>query len=65
MECWNYGKIGHKKKHCRTSKKKEENKGNVVNVVTEEIQDMLLMSVDSFIDSWVLDSRASFHTAAH
>ena len=44
---------------------KEENKGDVVNAVIEEIHDMLLLSVDSPIDSWVLDSGASFHTTAH
>jgi hypothetical protein len=31
-------------------------------VVTKEMHDALLLSVDSPLDSWVLDSGASFHT---
>jgi hypothetical protein len=31
-------------------------------VVTEDVQDVLLLSVNSPLDSWVSDSRASFHT---
>ena len=65
VECWNCGKTSHIKKHYRAPKTKEENKGDVVNAVIEEIHDMLLLSVDSPIDSWVLDSGASFHTTAH
>ena len=64
MECWNCGKTSHIKKHYRAPNTKEENKGDV-NAVIEEIHDMLLLSVDSPIDSWVLDSGASFHTTAH
>lgn len=33
--------------------------------MTEEVHDALLLSVDSPIDSWVLDSGASFHTIPH
>jgi hypothetical protein len=33
-------------------------------MVTEDIHDALILSVDSPLDSWVLDSRASFHTIA-
>jgi hypothetical protein len=33
-------------------------------VVTEDIQDALILSIDSLFDSWVLDSRASLHTTA-
>jgi hypothetical protein len=60
-ECWNCGKTGHFKKNCRELKKKTDN--DVANVVaTEEVHDALLLSVDSPLDSWVLDSGASFHT---
>jgi hypothetical protein len=31
-------------------------------VVTEEVQDALLLSVDSPLDSWVLDSGAFYHS---
>ena len=36
-----------------------------MNAVTEEIHDALLLSVDSPIDSCVLDLGASFHITAH
>ena len=63
-ECWNCGKPGHFKKNCRAPKK-EDNKGAGINAATEDIGDALLLSVDSPIDSWVLDSGASFHTTPH
>ncbi|RVW78245.1 Retrovirus-related Pol polyprotein from transposon TNT 1-94 [Vitis vinifera] len=31
----------------------------------EEVQDALLLAVDSLLDYWVLDSEASFHTTPH
>ena len=31
-------------------------------MATEEVYDALLLSVESPLDSWVLDSGASFHT---
>lgn len=66
FECWNCGKQGHLKRNCRAPpKKNDENKADGANAVTEEITDALLLSVDSPIDSWVLDSGASFHTTAH
>jgi hypothetical protein len=33
-------------------------------VVTEEVQDAILISTDNPLDSWILDSGASFHTTA-
>uniref|UniRef100_A0A2N9H7K1 Retrovirus-related Pol polyprotein from transposon TNT 1-94 n=1 Tax=Fagus sylvatica TaxID=28930 RepID=A0A2N9H7K1_FAGSY len=63
LECWNCGKTGHIRKNCWELKKKNEN--DSANVVTEEVHDALLLSVDSPIESWVLDSGASFHTTAH
>jgi hypothetical protein len=61
LECWNYGKTGHFKKNCRELKKKIGN--DAANVMaTEEVHDALLLSVDSSLDSWVLNSGASFHT---
>jgi hypothetical protein len=61
LECWNCGKTGHIKKNCTKPKKKNDS----ANVVTEEVHDALLLSVDSPIESWVLESGASFHTIAH
>ncbi len=63
LECWNCGKTGHIRKNCIELKKKNEN--DSANVMTEEMHDALLLSVDNPIDSWVLDSRASFHSTAH
>jgi hypothetical protein len=62
-ECWNCGKTGHFKKNCRELKKKTD--GDSANImVTKEVQDALLLSIDSPLVSWVLDSEASFHTIA-
>jgi hypothetical protein len=61
-ECWNSGKTGHFKKNCKEPRKKNEN--DSANVVTKEVYDALILSVDGPLDYWVLDSRASFHTTA-
>lgn len=65
VECWNYGKTSHIKKQCRALKKNEENKGDVANTVIEGIHDMLLLSVNSPINSCVLDLGTSFHITTH
>ena len=44
--------------------KKDDNKNNT-NAVTKEVQDALLSSVDSPINSWDLDSSASIHVTAN
>ena len=58
-------KLGHKKKYCWTQKDNEGDKleGNKeANVVSNKFEeDALLLSLESIDDSWVLDSRASFH----
>ena len=58
--CWNCGKTGHFKKNYKELKKTDDDSANVV--VTKEVHDALLLSIDSPLDSWVLDSGASFHT---
>lgn len=45
--------------------KKNDDKGDAANTATDDGQDALRLSVDSLVDSWVLDSGASFHTTAH
>ena len=45
--------------------KPKKNEDDSANVVTEEVQDALLLAVDSPLDDWVLDSKASFHTTPH
>ncbi|RVX16420.1 Retrovirus-related Pol polyprotein from transposon TNT 1-94 [Vitis vinifera] len=63
IQCWNCGKTGHFKRQCKSPKKKNED--DSANAVTEEVQDALLLAVDSPLDDWVLDSGASFHTTPH
>ena len=63
VQCWNCGKIGHFRNQCKSPKKKNED--DSANAVTEEVHDALLLAVDSPLDDWVLDSRASFHTTPH
>ena len=49
LECWNYGRTDHLKKNCRTPKK--EDKLHNANTVIEEVQEALILSVDSLTDS--------------
>ena len=63
VQYWNCGKIGHFRNQCKSPKKKNED--DFANVVTEEVQDALLLVVDSPLDDWVLDSGPSFHTIQH
>ncbi|XP_075494914.1 uncharacterized protein LOC142532523 [Primulina tabacum] len=58
MKCWSCGETGHLKKNCKSTK-------NDANVVTEEVHDALLLSMESPVDSWVMDSGASFHTTGN
>ena len=66
--CWNCGKPGHIKKYCKEPKKNAEKNGDKkddeANVVTEEVRDALLLTVDNSCESWIIDSGASFHTTA-
>ena len=63
VQCWNCGKTGHFRRQCKSPKKKNED--DSANAVTEEVQDALLLAVDSPLDDWVLDSGASFHITPH
>ena len=63
VQCWNCGKTGHFRRQCKSPKKKNED--GSANAITEEVQDALLLVVDSPLDGWVLDSGASFHTTPH
>ena len=63
VQCWNYGKTSHFRRQCKSPKKKNEN--DSTNAITEEIQDALLLAIDSPLDDWVLDSGVSFHTTPH
>ena len=63
VQCWNCGKTSHFRNQCKSPKKK--NGDDSANAVTEEIQDALLLAVDSPLDDWVLDLGISFHTIPH
>ena len=63
VQCWNCGKTGHFRRQCKSPKKKNED--DSANAVTEEVQDALLLVVDSPLNDWVLDSGASFQTIPH
>ncbi|XP_020579458.1 uncharacterized protein LOC110024066 [Phalaenopsis equestris] len=54
--CRNYNKTGQIKKNCKNPKKTENFSANVV---TEEVQRALLLTIYNFIDDWILDSEAS------
>uniref|UniRef100_A0A7N2RFG7 Integrase catalytic domain-containing protein n=1 Tax=Quercus lobata TaxID=97700 RepID=A0A7N2RFG7_QUELO len=54
---------GHFRNQCKSPKKKNED--DSANAVTEEVQDALLLAVDSPLDNWVLDLGASFHNTPH
>ncbi|KAH9329144.1 hypothetical protein KI387_001252 [Taxus chinensis] len=64
ITCWNCRKKGHVKKDCWFKENKENvpKKGKEENVASSEVmQDALILSLDNKIESWVLDSGASFH----
>ena len=44
---------------------KKKNEDNSANAVTKEVQDALLLALDSSLDDWVLDLRVLFHTTPH
>ena len=48
VQCRNYGKTGHFRRQCKSPKKKNED--DAANVVTEEVQDALLLTVDNPLD---------------
>jgi hypothetical protein len=50
------------KLNCKEQRKKKTDDDSVNVVVTEELQDALLLSIYNLLDSWILDSGASFHT---
>ena len=48
VQCWNCGKTSHFRRQCKSPKKKNED--DSTNVVTEEIQDALLLAIDNLLD---------------
>jgi hypothetical protein len=62
VECWNCGKPGHYMRSCTKPKKLEVDS---VNATTDEVQNALILAVQSLIDDWILDSGASFYCTPH
>ena len=48
VQYWNCGKTSHFRRQCKSPKKNNED--DSTNVVTEEIQDALLLAVDNLLD---------------
>lgn len=63
LELW--GK-GHFRTDCTKLKKKQNHKSEDDDdsiYTTEDAEDVLILSVDSPAESWILDSGASFHSS--
>ncbi|CAM8956737.1 unnamed protein product [Rhodiola kirilowii] len=56
VKCWKCDGVGHYKSEC---------KAQSANAATEEIAEALMLSVSSPLESWVLDSGASFHSCSN
>ena len=52
------------KKNCRAPKKNNGSVKESMNVL-EDTSDDLILSVNSLVESWILDSKASFHYTSH
>jgi hypothetical protein len=68
IEYWNCGKKGHLEKDYRAQKKQRDgqwDKNQEVDVTSDVLQDDLILYIDNVSESWVVDSRASFHATPH
>ncbi|KAL5774629.1 hypothetical protein ACOSP7_012186 [Xanthoceras sorbifolium] len=64
VECWKCGKIGHYKNQCKSRKNDDEVKAEANVASTFGTNDVLIYSLESKEESWVLDSEASFHATS-
>ena len=66
MTCWYCGEKGNFRYKCTKPKKKQNHKfrddNDYVNSA-EDIGDALILRVNSLVESWILDSGASFHSS--
>ena len=63
IQCWNCGKTCHFRNQYKSPKK--NNGDDSTNAVIKEVHNALLLTVDSPLDDWVLDSGVSFHPTPH
>ena len=66
VTCWNYGEKGHFQTNCTKPKKKQNQKFGDDNDSVNSAKDIrvaLILSVNIPIESWILDSGASFHSS--
>ena len=66
VTCWNYGEKGHFWTNCTKLKTKQNQKFGDDNAsvnLAEDIGDAIILSVNSPIESWILDSGSSFHSS--
>ena len=66
VTCWSCGGKGHFRTDCTKLKKKQNHKSEDDDdsiYTTEDAEDVLILSVDSPAESWILDSGASFHSS--
>jgi len=55
--------MGHYSSECKSGKK-DDGKSSA-NYVSEEVDDCLICALERKMESWVLDSGASFHATSH
>ena len=60
VKCWNCDELGHFKNQCKAPKKESKSAYTAI----EDVEDTLVLSVSSPLESWVLDSGASFHSCS-
>ena len=61
--CWNCDKIGHFSSQCKVPKKNKKNQpkeNDSANSASEDDEDAFVCCADSPIESWILDSGATF-----
>lgn len=67
IKCWNCDEYGHYKNQCEAPKKnrKDQKDNKSANAAADDFGDALVLSISSPLESWVLDSGASFHSCSN